>query len=220
MRIKIAPSILASDFTRLAEEVAEVEAGGADLLHVDVMDGHFVPNLTVGVPVVRHLRRVTRLPLDVHLMIDNPEAFVDPFVDAGADSLSVHFELGAGPIGTVIDRIHERGRRAALVVNPETPIEPAAPLLHRVEMVLVMSVRPGFGGQSFMPEVLSKVRWLRRTMGPDADIEIDGGIDPDTVTEAARAGANVLVAGTAVFGQRDRAGAIRALREAAADSLK
>jgi len=219
LRIKIAPSILSADFMRLAHEVAEVEAAGADLLHVDVMDGHFVPNLTIGVPVVKHLRRVTDLPLDVHLMIDNPEVFVAPFAEAGADSLSVHIELGADRAAALIDLIHRHDSRAAVVLNPETPVESVAGVMEQADMMLVMSVRPGFGGQSFMPEVLPKIEWLRERLGGERDIEIDGGMGPGTVAGAAGAGANVIVAGTAIFGETDRAAALRAVREAAEAAL-
>jgi len=214
--IRIAPSVLSADFTRLADEVAEVEAGGADLLHVDVMDGHFVPNLTIGVPVVKHLKRVTALPLDVHLMIDNPWDFVAPFAEAGADSLSVHIELDNDRIARTLDDIRQRGVKATIVINPDTPVESVAPVLDTVDMVLVMSVHPGFGGQSFMPEVLPKVSWLRDRLGAAAAIQIDGGIGPETVVPAAEAGADVFVAGTAVFGAPDRRAAMQAIRDGAA----
>jgi len=212
--VRIVPSLLSADFARLAEEVADVEAAGADWLHVDVMDGHFVPNLTIGVPVVAALDRVARCPLDVHVMITNPLEFAQAYVEAGADVLTCHLETEPEALAT----IRAAGARAGLAVNPETPIDPVRERLDQLDMVLVMSVHPGFGGQSFMPEVLPKIERLR-SWGFTGDVEIDGGIGPDTIGDAASAGANVFVAGSAIFGADDRAATIRRMREVATERL-
>ena len=208
--VKIAPSLLASDFVNLARDVARVEDCGADWLHVDVMDGHFVPNLTIGPPVVKALKKVARRPLDVHIMITNPETYAEQYVKAGADLLTCHLETKPEALGL----IRKAGARAGLAVNPETDIAPVKDLLGEVDMVLVMSVHPGFGGQSFMPEVLSKIETLR-SWGFEGDVEIDGGIAPDTIGDAAAAGANVFVAGSAIFGSGDWAATIHTMRETA-----
>jgi ribulose-phosphate 3-epimerase len=203
MTVKIAPSILSADFARLADGIAEAEAAGADWIHVDVMDGHFVPNLTIGPPVVAAIRRVTELPLDVHLMIDAPERFIDAFADAGADVLTVHQEATVH-LHRAVQAIKHRGVRAGVSLNPATPVAAIEEILPYLDLVLVMSVNPGFGGQSFIPTSTAKIRAVRQRM-KDAglsgiEIEVDGGIAPDTVAEVVEAGATVLVAGAAVFG--------------------
>lgn len=212
--MKIAPSLLSADFVRLADDVAAVEAAGADWLHVDVMDGHFVPNLTLGPPIVKALKGTATKPLDVHIMITNPVEFAETYVKAGADVLTCHLETEPEALAS----IRAAGARAGLAVNPETDIAPVRERLDQLDMVLVMSVHPGFGGQSFMPEVLPKIEQLR-AWGWDGDIEIDGGISPKTIGDAAAAGANVFVAGSAVFGSDDWADTIAAMRETAENAL-
>ena len=213
--IVIAPSLLAADFARLADEVERVESGGADRLHLDVMDGHFVPNLTFGAPVVAALKRVARTPLDVHLMIEDPWRFADDFLDAGADLFTFHVEVAPrGDAVALLRRVRERGVLAGLSLNPDCPVEALDPFLEELDTVLVMSVFPGFGGQSFMPEVLDKVRSLRER-GFDREIAIDGGIGPGTIARAAGAGVDAFVAGTAVFGSADAAARIAELRSLA-----
>ncbi|MCS6798198.1 MAG: ribulose-phosphate 3-epimerase [Myxococcota bacterium] len=214
--VRIAPSVLSADFARLGEEVREVQAAGADWIHVDVMDGRFVPNLTVGPPVVAALRRATTLPLDVHLMIVEPERWIESFVRAGADVISVHVEASPHLHRTVAE-IRRAGARAGVVLNPHSSEESVRYVLPDVDLVLVMSVDPGFGGQAFLPSVLPKVTRLREwidAQGLDVALEIDGGIDTRTAAQALEAGADVLVAGSAVFGADDRSRAIAALREA------
>jgi len=209
-QVKIAPSILSADFARLADEIARVEAAGCDWLHVDVMDGHFVPNLTIGPVVVKAIRKVTKLPLDVHLMIEYPEKYVGAFADAGADSITVHVEACNGNLSQLLDEIGSRKVRRGVSLKPATPLSAIERDLDRLDLVLLMTVNPGFGGQAFMPEVLPKIRDLRgRWTG---DIEVDGGINKETAPEVVRAGANVLVAGTAVFGKPDAKRAIEDLR--------
>jgi ribulose-phosphate 3-epimerase len=197
----IAPSILAADFACLADEIRRVEAAGAELLHIDVMDGHFVPNLTIGPPVVESLRRVSRLPFDVHLMLAHPERFIAPFADAGADHITVHVEVETD-MDRLLGDIRAAGCSAGLSLRPRTPVAALAPYLAQVTMVLVMTVEPGFGGQSFLADTLPKVRELRRRFDAGAGprlLEVDGGIAPATAAGVISAGANVLVAGTAVF---------------------
>ncbi len=209
--IKIAPSLLAADFTDLAGEIRRVEAAGCDMLHIDVMDGHFVPNITIGPFIVHAIRKVTRLPLDVHLMIDEPERYVGPFADAGANSVTFHAEACEnGRLPAVIDAIRARGLRCGVSLKPATPLEALSAALKSVDMVLLMTVNPGFGGQAFMREVLPKIEALRR--GWAGDIQVDGGINRETSREAVGAGANVLVAGTAIFGKKDVRQAIEDLR--------
>jgi ribulose-phosphate 3-epimerase len=215
--IRIAPSILAADFAELGQAVAAAERGGADLIHVDVMDGHFVPNLTVGPPVVRSLKRIARVPLDVHLMITDPDRYAEAFVEAGAAMLSVHVEVSPH-LNRTIAFIKSLGVRAGVAINPSTPLASLEEIAPDVDHVLVMSVNPGFGGQAFLPRSESKVRGLRALLdgvGNPAPIEIDGGIDLDTVGAVVRAGAEILVAGSAIFHAPDITAAARALRVAA-----
>jgi ribulose-phosphate 3-epimerase len=203
--IEIAPSILSADFARLAEQVQAAAEGGASLLHVDVMDGHFVPNITIGPPVVASLRKATDLPLDVHLMIENPDRYVPAFVDAGADWISVHQEATVH-LHRTLELIRARGARVGVVINPATPVETLSEVLDMVDFVLVMSVNPGFGGQKFIPGSVRKVERLaalRAERNPALRIEVDGGITLDTIGKVVRAGAEVLVAGNAVFGAGD-----------------
>lgn len=198
----IAPSILAADFGNLATEVARVEAAGARVLHIDVMDGHFVPNISIGVPVVESLRKTTTLPLDVHLMISEPEKYIEAFRKAGADSLLVHIEVVPDP-RAILQKIRDLGAAPGLVLNPGTPVESVLPYVDYADIILVMSVQPGFGGQAFRPEVLPKVRELKRHMRPGSIISIDGGVNQQTVAECAAAGVDMFVAGTSVFDADD-----------------
>ncbi|MCL2503141.1 MAG: ribulose-phosphate 3-epimerase [Coriobacteriia bacterium] len=220
-RVLIAPSVLSADFTRLAEAVAVAEAGGADYIHVDVMDGHFVPNLTIGPPVIKALKRVATVPLDVHIMIDNPDSTIDWYLDAGADSVSVHIE--ASPqIGRTLRRIRERGASPAVTLNPGTPVSAVRTMLAEVDMVLVMSVNPGFGGQSFIEDSVGRIAELAAlcaTEGASPLIQVDGGINSETAAKVTAVGARCLVAGNAVFGQPDIAKAIADIRSAAEAAL-
>jgi ribulose-phosphate 3-epimerase len=219
--IRIAPSILSADFGHLADEIAAVEAAGADWIHVDVMDGRFVPNITLGPLVVEAARRATSLPLDVHLMIEEPERYVGDFVKAGATTVGVHVET-CPHLHRSVGQVREAGARACVVLNPATPAEMVRPVLPDVDQVLVMSVDPGFGGQRFIESVLPKIATLRGWIddaGLPVDLEVDGGVAPGTIGRAAAAGANVFVAGNAVFGAGDYAQAIRTLREEASGAL-
>ncbi|HKG15366.1 MAG TPA: ribulose-phosphate 3-epimerase [Pyrinomonadaceae bacterium] len=216
--IEIAPSILSADFTRLGEQIAAAERGGATIIHFDVMDGHFVPNITIGLPVLRSLARATRLPIDAHLMISEPGVYAEQFVEAGAQMVSVHIE--ADPhVHRTLASIKKKGAKAGIVLNPATGLGAIEEALQYADYVLVMSVNPGFGGQKFIPASLEKVRRLRRMIderGLSIRIEIDGGIDPDNIADAAAAGAEIFVAGTSVFGQPDPAAAVRGLLGASA----
>lgn len=216
-RLKIAPSILSADFSRLGQEVAAAEAGGGDYIHVDVMDGHYVPNITVGPLVVRAVRRVTSLPLDVHLMIESPERYLADFADAGASGLTVHVET-CPHLHRTLQQIKELGCWAGVTLNPSTPVGSLEEILPYVDLVLVMTVNPGFGGQSFIEGTLGKIRRVRAMLdqlGSHADLEVDGGIDPETAPLVVEAGANVLVAGSAIFGAAEGIGsAIARIRAA------
>jgi len=217
--IKLAPSILSADFARLGEQVAEAARAGADYIHVDVMDGHFVPNITIGAPVVAAIRPVTSLPLDVHLMIEHPERYISEFVHAGADIITVHVEACPHLQGT-IELIKKLGARAGVSLNPPTPIGAVEEFLHHVDLVLIMSVNPGFGGQSFIPETLPRIAKMRKILdarGLSAELEVDGGINADNAPDIVKAGANVLVAGNSIFrAEEGISGAIQRLREAVA----
>jgi ribulose-phosphate 3-epimerase len=216
--IQIAPSILSADFSRLGEQVRACEQGGAGRIHIDVMDGHFVPNLSMGPVVVQGLRPVTQLPLEVHLMVEEPGRFVDAFVDKGADTLIVHHEVLTDP-QPLVRRLHELGKKAGLAIKPDTPVDVLGPYLAAIDLALCMTVHPGFSGQRFLPDSPGRIRQLRaliNRLNPKCELEVDGGIDNTTARAVVEAGANVLVAGTAVFiDPRGPAAAVRALTAAA-----
>jgi len=214
--IKIAPSILAADFSKLAEEVIEVELAGAELIHIDVMDGHFVPNITMGPIVVEAIRPITKLPLDVHLMIENPDQYIESFAKAGADYITVHVEA-CPHLHRTIQLIRSYGVKPGVVLNPHTPIETIQHILEDVDMVLFMTVNPGFGGQKFIHSVISKVQQLSdiiKEKGLSIEIEIDGGINAETIIPCAEAGATIFVAGSAIYSQQDRAKALQDIKQA------
>ena len=219
--VEVAPSILAADFACLGDAIRAVESGGVSTLHVDVMDGHFVPNISIGVPVVASLRKATRLTLDVHLMIENPEQYIEAFAAAGADMISVHQE--ATPhLDRALAMIREHGCKPGAVINPATPVATLSEVLDKLDHVLVMSVNPGFGGQAFIPGTLAKIRQLqelRRCYNYDFRIEVDGGIGPENVAQVVRAGAQILVAGTSVFHTADPAQAVRSMIQQASEAL-
>jgi ribulose-phosphate 3-epimerase len=220
-RIEIAPSILASNFAKLGDEIRAVEQGGADVIHVDVMDGHFVPNISIGIPVVESLRKATRLPLDVHLMIDRPEKYIEGFVRAGASRLLVHQEATVH-LDRAVTMIRELGAEAGAAINPATPVAMLVDVLGKVDTVLVMSVNPGFGGQRFIPGAIEKIRQLndwRARYNAGFRIEVDGGVDAGNTAELAQAGANTFVAGTSIFHTPDPAAAARQLRKLATEAL-
>jgi len=213
-RIKIAPSILSADFARLGEEIKAVEAAGADIIHVDVMDGHFVPNITIGPLIVEAARRSTKLPLDVHLMIENPERYVADFAKAGADYLVVHVETGYH-LHRLVQSIRELKVKAGVSLNPATTLSSLDHILPDLDMVVIMSVNPGFGGQSYIQSATPKIRALRKRideLGLKTEIEVDGGVKPENAAEVIAAGADILVAGSAVFGKKDYAAAIKGIR--------
>lgn len=212
--VKIAPSILSADFAKLGAEVLDVEKGGADLIHVDVMDGHFVPNITIGPLIVEAIRPVTKLPLDVHLMIEDPDQYIEAFAKAGADYITVHVEA-TRHLHRTIHLIKSFGVKAGVVLNPATPVETIQHIIADIDMVLLMSVNPGFGGQKFIPEVLPKIKRVKELAaekGAAIEIEIDGGVNPETAKLCIEAGATILVAGSAVYNQEDRKKAIELIR--------
>ncbi|MBI3313271.1 MAG: ribulose-phosphate 3-epimerase [Candidatus Omnitrophica bacterium] len=207
----IAPSILSADFSRLGEEIASVEKGGCDIIHVDVMDGHFVPNLTIGPTVIKWIRKTTKLPLDVHLMIEEPLRYIEDFRKAGSDWITIHVEA-TQKISETLAAVKKSGAKVGMSVRPKTPLKTIEPYLSQLDLVLIMTVEPGFGGQSFMPEMMEKVKTLRSKFS--GKISVDGGINAETAKVTLAAGADILVAGTAVFGEKDRSQAISALRSA------
>ncbi|MFB4162618.1 ribulose-phosphate 3-epimerase [Alteribacillus sp. JSM 102045] len=212
--IKIAPSILSADFAHLKEEIKDVEQGGADYIHIDVMDGHFVPNITIGPLIVQAVRPHTKLPLDVHLMIEEPERYIPEFAKAGADIISVHVEA-CPHLYRTIHLIKEQGAKAGVVLNPATPVEMVKHILKDVDLILLMTVNPGFGGQSFIPEVVTKIEQVKNMLSEinhNAEIEVDGGVNKETAETCRNAGANVLVAGSAIYNQKDRQAAIEEIR--------
>ncbi len=211
--IEVAPSVLSADFARLADEIGQVASAGVKIVHLDVMDGHFVPNITIGPPVIAKLRKVSDLVFDAHLMISEPAEYAERFVEAGADHVTFHIEATDEPIA-IIDKLHKLGRTAGICLNPDTPVEAIAEVAPLCDMVLVMTVHPGFGGQKFMPEAARKIARVRQIVGPDIRIEVDGGIDPKTTPIVVSYGADTLVAGNAIFGKSDRAEAINAIRRA------
>jgi ribulose-phosphate 3-epimerase len=220
-RIEVLPSILASDFAKLGEQVRIVEEAGADALHVDVMDGHFVPNLSLGLPVLASLRKATRLPLDVHLMIEHPEEFIEDFVKAGANRVLVH-EEATPHLDRAVSMVREFGAEAGAVINPATPVSMLSEVLDKVDTVLVMSVNPGFGGQAFLPNAYEKIRQLndwRKRYNRSFRIEVDGGVDQGNIAQLAQAGANSFVAGTSIFHTADPAAATRNLKRLATDAV-
>jgi ribulose-phosphate 3-epimerase len=221
--IKLAPSILSADFARLGEQIAEVGKAGADYIHVDVMDGHFVPNITIGAPVVASLRPLTDLPLDVHLMIEHPERYISDFVEAGADIITVHVEASRH-VQSTIEAIKDLGVKAGVSVNPPTPLSAVDDFIHHVDLVLVMSVNPGFGGQAFIPESLPRIADMRKMIDsrkPGVELEVDGGINAENAPEIVKAGADVLVAGNSIFRASDGIEqAMKRLREAVGQESK
>jgi ribulose-phosphate 3-epimerase len=212
--VEIVPSILSADFARLADEIAVVESAGVNMVHLDVMDGHFVPNITIGPPVIAKLRKCSRLVFDAHLMISEPDKYVEAFAKAGADHITFHIETANQPL-KLIDKLHDLGCTAGICLNPETSVDAIKSVGPHCEMVLVMTVRPGFGGQQFMPEAAKKISVIRDIVGPDIRIEVDGGIDPKTSPIVVSYGADTLVAGNAIFAKKDRIAAIKAIRKAA-----
>jgi ribulose-phosphate 3-epimerase len=211
--IEIAPSILSADFARLADEIAVIESAGVKIVHLDVMDGHFVPNITIGPPVVAKLRQYSKLVFDAHLMISEPAKYAEHFIEAGADHITFHIEATDQP-RKLIEKLHKLGCTAGICLNPETPVEAIQGVAPLCDMVLVMTVRPGFGAQEFMPQAAKKIAKVREIVGPDIRVEVDGGIDPQTAPIVVSYGADTLVAGNAIFAKSDRIAAINAIREA------
>ena len=213
--IKVAPSILSADFSKLGEEIIKIDQAGADMIHIDVMDGHFVPNLTLGAPIVKALRTVTKLPFDVHLMINNPENLIDDFIAAGADIITIHIEA-ANHLHRLVQKVKSSGVKVAVSLNPATPLNTLEEILPELDMVLLMSVNPGFGGQSFIPATLNKIARLKEMIDAKKlkiDIQVDGGITLETAPQVIKHGANILVAGSAVYGSNDIKGTIAKLKQ-------
>ena len=213
--IKVAPSILSADFSKLGEEIIKIDQAGADMIHIDVMDGHFVPNLTLGAPIVKALRTVTKLPFDVHLMINNPENLIDDFIAAGADIITIHIEA-ANHLHRLVQKVKSSGVKVAVSLNPTTPLNTLEEILPELDMVLLMSVNPGFGGQSFIPATLNKIARLKEMIDAKKlkiDIQVDGGINLETAPKVIKHGANILVAGSAVYGSNDIKGTIAQLKQ-------
>ena len=213
--IKVAPSILSADFSKLGEEIIKIDQAGADMIHIDVMDGHFVPNLTLGAPIVKALRTVTKLPFDVHLMINNPENLIDDFIAAGADIITIHIEA-ANHLHRLVQKVKSSGVKVAVSLNPATPLNTLEEILPELDMDLLMSVNPGFGGQSFIPATLNKIARLKEMIDAKKlkiDIQVDGGINLETAPKAIKHGANILVAGSAVYGSKDIKGTIAQLKQ-------
>ena len=211
--IEVAPSILSADFAKLAEEIAEIESAGVRIVHLDVMDGHFVPNITIGPPVIAKLRKYSRLLFDSHLMISEPAEYAERFIEAGVNHITFHVEVAADP-ERLIEDLHSLGATAGISLNPETEVEAIEAIAPLCDMVLVMTVHPGFGAQRFMPEAAKKILRIREIVGPDIRVEVDGGIDPQTAPIVVSYGADTLVAGNAIFSKPDRVAAINALRDA------
>ncbi|MBN2316703.1 MAG: ribulose-phosphate 3-epimerase [Sedimentisphaerales bacterium] len=209
--IEVVPSVLSADFARLGDEIAQITSAGVSMVHLDVMDGHFVPNITIGPPVIKKIRKESDLVFDAHLMISEPAKYAEPFIEAGADHITFHIEVAEDPVG-LIDKLHDLGCSAGICLNPETPVEAIASVAPLCDMVLVMTVHPGFGGQAFMPEAAKKIVQVREIVGPDIRIEVDGGIDTQTAPIVVSYGADTLVAGNAIFSKTDRNAAIEAIR--------
>ena len=210
--IEIAPSILAADFAKLADEIAEVTSAGVNMIHLDVMDGHFVPNITIGPPVIAKLRKISKLAFDAHLMISEPEKYIEAFVEAGANHITFHIEVADNP-KELIDKLHDFGCTAGICLNPETSVDAIESVAPLFDMVLVMTVHPGFGGQEFIPDAAKKIIKVREIVGPNVRVEVDGGIDSKTASTVISYGADTLVAGEAIFGKSDRMAAITAIRK-------
>ena len=215
--IQIAPSLLSADFSRLCEEIARIDRGGADIIHLDIMDGHFVPNITFGPPVVAKIRSCTELPFDAHLMVQSPDQFIEPFIDAGVDMISVHLE-SPGHLQRTLALIRDKGAKAGVVLNPATSIEGLRYILDDLDYILIMSVNPGFGGQTFIPSTIHKLQDLSNMLyeaGKPIPIQLDGGVDPDNTAQVTSAGARILVAGSAIFGNPPYEDVIKRMKEAA-----